>query len=105
MKTLEAILSDINEAVERYEIKKLSLTKDQSEILQVLSANVYFLTQYRIEYHKEWMREYFECNATSAAAKERHADYHVPELYTIRHVMSAANKVIDSLRTTISANK
>lgn len=105
MKPLNEILEAINEAVDKFESCELSFTHKQSEILRDLSANVYFLTQYRIEFHKEWMKVYFESKATSSAAKERDADYKVPELYTIRHVMSSANKIIDSLRTTISANK
>jgi hypothetical protein len=105
MKPLEEILESINKAVDKYEGCKLSLTQDQSEILRDMAANVHFLTGYRIHYHKEWMKAYFDCNAISSAAKERAADFQVPELYTVRQVMSSANKIIDSLRTTISANK
>lgn len=105
MKALEEILSAINKCVDDYEQCKLSFTHNQSEILRDLSANVFFLTEYRIHYHKEWMKVYFESPATSSAAKERQADFTVSELYQIRHIMSAANKIIDSLRTTISANK
>lgn len=105
MKPLDKIVEAINESTERYEVCKIGDTHTQSEILQSLSANVYFLTEYRIHFHKEWMRAYFESKAPSAAARERYADNCVPDLYTVRHFMASGNKVLDSLRTIISANK
>ena len=105
MKPLEEILEAINESIEKYEACKLSFTHDQSEILRDLSANLYFLTEYRIQYNREWMSVYFASKAGSSVGKEREADFTVPHLYKVRHLMSSANKVLDSLRTTISANK
>lgn len=105
MKPLDNIIEAINKSTEAYENLKIGDTHTQSEILQSLSANVYFLTEYRIHFHKEWMRAYFESSGGSAAAKERYADNEVPHLYTVRHLMASGNKVIDSLRTIISANK
>ena len=105
MKPLDKIIEAINLSTEKYEDLKIGDTHTQSEILQSLSANVYFLTEYRIHFHKQWMKAYFDSNGGSAAAKERFADNEVPELYTVRHLMASVNKVIDSLRTIISANK
>lgn len=105
IKTLPEILAAIDQAVEKFETTKLSFTHDQSEILRDLSTNVHFLTSYRIAYHERWMQCYFASNATSSAAKEREADAQIPELYKIRHFVTSANKVMDALRTTISANK
>lgn len=105
MKPLDKIIEAINESTEKYELCKIGDTHTQSEILQSLSANVYFLTEYRIHFHKQWMKSYFESSGGSSAAKERFADNDVPELYTVRHMMASGNKVLDSLRTIISANK
>ena len=105
MKPLDKILEDITKAIEKYDTCKLSLTHDQSEILRDLSVNLYFLTEHRVQYNREWMSVYFSSKSTSGQGKEREADFTVPHLYTIRQFMASANKVIDSLRTTISANK
>lgn len=105
MKPLEATLEAITKAIEKYETCKLSFTQDQSEILRDLSTNLYYLTEHRIVYNREWMSVYFNSKAPSSAAKEREADFTVPHLYKIRHLMSSANKIVDSIRSTISINK
>jgi hypothetical protein len=51
------------------------------------------------------MSFYFGSKGSSSAAKEREADMRCPELYTLRHLMTSVKLVIDSLRTSISANK
>lgn len=105
MKDLNEILQKINDSVERYENQKLGLVHDQSEILRDLSANLYFLTEHRIQFNREWLSVYFNSKAPSVSAKEREADFTVPHLYKIRHIMRSAEKVLDSLRSTISTNK
>lgn len=105
MKPLNEILTAINASIEKYEITKLSFTHDQSEILRDLSTNLYYLTEHRVQYNNDWLSVYFSSKAGSGQAKEREADFKVPELYKVRQFMASANKVIDSLRTTISANK
>lgn len=105
MKDLETILTNINKAVERYETQKLGLVHDQSEILRDLSTNLFFLTEHRVHYNREWMSVYFNSKAGSDAGKTREADFTVPHLYKIRHIMRSAEKVLDSMRSTISINK
>jgi hypothetical protein len=104
MKSLNEILEAINKNVEEYETKDLGLTHDHSKILRDLSSNLYFLTEYRIKAHEEWLGVYFEISGSNAA-KEKEADYKVPELYRIRHFMTSGFKVLESMRSTISANK
>jgi hypothetical protein len=104
LKPLEDILNNINQAIERYETCKLGLVHDQSEIARTISANLHWLTEWRVYYHAEWMSVYFETSGTNAS-KEREADYRVPELYKIRQFMTSGSKVLDSLRSTISVNK
>lgn len=104
MKPLEEILANINKSVSDYETKKLSFTQEQSEILRDLSVNLHWLAEHRIIYHEQWLGIYFETSGSNAS-KEREADFRIPELYKIRHFMSSGYKVLDSLRSTISANK
>ena len=105
MKDLTEILEAINNSVDRYENCKLSFTQDQSEILRDLTTNLFWLAEHRVKFNEDWMSVYFASKATSSAAKEREADFKVPELYKIRHFMTSGNKVLDSMRTTISASK
>lgn len=105
MRDLSAILEKINNAIDRYEVCKLSFTQEQSEILRDLSTGLYYLSEHRIKANEDWVRAYFESNATSSTAKEREADSKVPELYKIRHFMTSGYKVLESIRSTLSANK
>jgi len=105
MKALTEILETINNSVIRYETCKLSFTQDQSEILRDISTAMHWLAEHRIEANKDWMYAYFNSKEKSAAAKEREADFKVPEMYKIRHLMTSTGKVMDSIRSTISTNK
>lgn len=102
---LYTILDNINRAVEQYHNLQLTLVKDQSEILRGLTTNLYFLEKYRIESYETWQSVYFQSKGTSGAAKEREADFKVPELYKIRRIMEGGYKVVDSIRSTISIYK
>lgn len=105
MKQLEAILTAINEEVDKYHQLQLKAVLDQSEILRNLTSNLYFLEQYRIEAHEKWLSVYHNSQAKSAAGKEREADNVVRELYLIRRVMTSGYRVVDSIRSTISIHK
>lgn len=102
---LYTILDNINKAVEGYHNLQLNLVRDQSELLRGLTTNLYFLEKYRIEAYEEWQSVYFQSKGTSGAAKEREADFKVPELYKIRRIMEGGYKVVDSIRSTISIYK
>ena len=105
MKDLKEILARLDGAIEKFETCKLSLTQDQSEILRDISTSLYFLSHHKVKYHEDWMSVYFASKAGSATAKEKEADMKVPELYLIRQFTTSGSKVLDSMRTTISANK
>lgn len=102
---LITILNNINDLIDNYHNLQLKLVKNQSEILRGLTTNLYFLEKYRIEAHEKWQSTYFQSSGKSSAAKEREADFKVPEIYQIRRVMTGAYKVVDSLRSTISIYK
>lgn len=104
MRKLEDILTEISNCIDRYQTCKLSFTHDQSEILRDLSTLLFQLSEHRVKFHEDWMQIYFETSGSNPT-KEREADYQVPELYKIRHFMTSGYKVLESLRSTISANK
>jgi len=102
---LQKILDNINKNIDDYHSLQLKLVKDQSEILRSLTTNLFFLERYRIEAYEKWQSTYFQSKGTSGAAKEREADFKVPEIYQIRRIMTGAYKVVDSIRSTISIYK
>lgn len=105
MKDLNEILTNIDNAVSRYENCKLGLVQDQAEIARDLSVNLHWLTDHRKQAHEAWLSVYLNSKASSSAAKEREADIKVGELYAIRHITTSANKVLEVIRTTVSVNK
>lgn len=105
MKELTGILTEINNSIEKFETCKLSFTQEQSEILRTLSVNLHWLAEHKVAANKSWMYEYFNSKEKSAAGKEREADFKVPEMYKIRQLMASGYKVLESIRSTISANK
>lgn len=105
MKDLNTILTSVNETMENIELTKIGATHTRTEQLEKLALCFHWLTEHRDKAHKDWMYFYFNSKANSSAAKEREADVKCPELYTLRHLMTSVKLVIDSLRTSISANK
>ena len=104
MRSLTEILAKIDEATERYETQQLGLVQDQAEILRDLSTALHFLVPHKIEAHKQWLEAYYN-HKGSNPQKERHADKTVPDLYMIRHFLNSGYKVMESIRSTLSANK
>jgi hypothetical protein len=105
MKDLNEIFDNINNANDKYSVCKIGDTHTQSEILRTLSTSLHDLSTHRVDFHEAWLSVYFNSKATSVSAKEKEADFKVPMLYKIRHFTQSASKVLDSLRTSISANK
>lgn len=105
MRDLNQILEKMDSAIERYETCKLSLPHDQSEIVRDLSTCLYWLTPHRVDINQQWMSAYFDSKEKSAAGKEREADKKVPLMYKIRHFMASGQKVLDTMRSTISVSK
>ena len=103
--TLEETLEQINKAVDDYHTLKLSLVSEQSEILRNLSTGLYHLELFRVEAHEKWQSVYFNSEGKTNAAKEKEADFKVPELYKIRRIMTGAKIVTDAVRSTISSNR
>ena len=105
MITLEDVLKEINEQVDKYHTLQLKAIIDQSEILRSLTSSLFWLEKYRVDAHEKWNSVYFQSQGKSGAAKDREADLKVPELYMIRRIMTGGYKVVDSIRSTISIHK
>lgn len=105
MTTEEEILSNIGEAVESYSHAPLSDYHTLSEILRLLTANLFYLEKYRTEAYARWHSVYINSSGTSNAARAQEADREVLELYQYRRLMTSAYKIVDALRSQISIAK
>ncbi len=104
MKPIQEILDCINDANNRFRVQKLSQVADQSTILRDLSCSFMDLVWHKRDARELWLNAYNNHKGTNAA-KERYADSEVQEYDLIRDVMKAVSMQIDSIRSTISANK
>ena len=105
MKQLNEICQNINKAVEDYETCKLGDIHTQSNIGRALAVNLKYLSDYKVEYHERHNQAFIESGEKSDKKKEMEADIQVPELYKIRQIQRSAEKVLEVIRSTISANK
>ena len=105
MKPLTEVLRDFNEARDMYDNLQLKLVADQSEILRRLSVVNSHLAEHRIEAHTKWLSYQYNSTAKAQSGKDREADMKCPELYQIRHVMTAVKLLMDSVRSTISTHR
>lgn len=104
MKPLAEILGSIEFNNNRYRILKLADTHTQSDILRCLSCAFMDLTDHKIKSREAWMDVYNKAQGSNAS-KEREADSEVMELSLIRDVLKAVGLQMDSIRSTLSANK
>ena len=66
---------------------------------------MYYLAQHRIDFYKQWQREYFSCNETSDAARTKHSERSTPELYQCRQIMKVVDSIMNGIRSQISIYK
>lgn len=105
MKALSQILEGINNAVDQYSVCKLGDVHTQSDIARELAVNLAYLSDHKIEAHERWNLAFEKSDKKSDKKKEIDADNSVPELYKIRQIQRSAEKLLEVVRTTISANK
>lgn len=105
MRKLQDILDEFDAATDTYEALELKFVSDQSELHRRFSICYKHLADHRIEAHARWMSHKYHSTKQSNAAKESEADMKTPELYKIRHVMSACKILVEATRMTISVSK
>lgn len=104
MRDLTDILNDINSANDKYRTLKLSFVIEQSDILRTLSCCYTDLIDHKRQAREDWLSIYNSTSGTNAF-KEREADTVVKEYDLIKDIMKSVSMQIDSIRSTISANK
>lgn len=73
--------------------------------LQKITGILFYLETLRSEYHDKWQSKVFDLTtkqglAVNRAENEAHVLF--PEMYTLRHIMTAGYKITDAIRTNIS---
>lgn len=100
--TLDEVLINLNDVVERYQNVSLIETKDLSEILRDLGVNLCYLVQLRKEYYNQFQGVYFNSKSTTHAGKEREAMQKVSELDEIRKILKHYGDLQSDIRSQIS---
>ena len=102
MYSLNEVLENLSDVVERYQNVPLIETESLSEILRDLGCNLSYLVQLRKEYYIKFQSVYFNSQATTNAAREREAEMKVPELDEVRKILRHYSDLQSDIRTQIS---
>lgn len=104
MTELEKALNHIAEQIKRYRKMDPNDGNGMSEVMQQISATLYFLETERAKYHNNFqvLINQFVLNGDSVARAENKANVQVPEMYMLRRIMDSAYTCIDSIRTQVS---
>lgn len=87
---LSKILETIHGIIQTYEG---GAYRDLAVMHRELTCNMYYLAREQTDANVRWNTEYYNYNSKVNAARERHADKEVPELYMCRKIMDAAKGV------------
>ena len=103
--TLNEVLNNLDNVVERYQNVSLFELKQLSEILRDLGCNIAYLTTLRTDYYSKFQSIIFHSKGTSAAAKVKEAEWQVQELDQIRKILKHYGDLQSDIRTQISLYK
>lgn len=101
---LTKALENITVNVKEYRTCQITDGNKLLEILQQLTATLYYLEKERAEYHTKFQNviNKLVLEGESVARSENTAHKEVPELYMLRHIMTSAYEVVGAIRTTVS---
>lgn len=100
--SLEEVLENLNNIIERYQNIPLIETHSLSEILRDLGCNISYLVSLRKEYYLKFQSIIFNSKGTSNAAKIKEAEFKTPELDEIRKILRHYSELQKDIRTQIS---
>jgi len=98
---MNEILNKITTIIETYDSGSWQSVDNLRVLLRELSANYYYLTKINIEAAQDWNKEVYKFKGSNAAGVT-FADLTVPELRITRKILSAADRVLNSIRSEIS---
>jgi hypothetical protein len=95
---LTHILNKIHLIIKEYEGGAFLKPEKLIEAQRMLSANIYYLTVFQVEFNKRWNAEVHNVSETkSNAAAKVEADEKYPELLTAKRIIEAASRVCVSM--------
>jgi len=98
---MEEILKKISDIIETYESGAWQSKENLRIILRELTANIYFLTKYNIEYHEKHNAVQYK-HKGSVSSGLILANEQFPELRMLRKIMESANNVSRSITMELS---
>lgn len=100
-------LEAITKCIEWYKKTKEANPNELVEVLRVISSHLFTLETFRADYKKEYEALIFDITKDGISVNRaiNEAETRIPELYMLRHIIDAAGRVCDSIRTQISLAK
>lgn len=97
-------IEQLNKWVQKYYNTPLEDGEGLNLCLQKITALLYYLETLRSEVHNNWQSKVYELtsNGDSVARSENEAHVLHPEMYQLRHIMTAGYRIADAIRTNIS---
>lgn len=97
-------IDQLNSYVNRYYKSSLDNGQELNYLLKKITSLLYFLETVRSDVHSAWQDKVYELTkdggSVNRAENEAHVSY--PQMYQLRHIMTAGYRVCDAIRTNIS---
>jgi len=101
---LDKALNQLTDSIRSYRQSDLISGDSLISHLQTITGILYYLEGVRSEYHQKWQESLKKGILEGLAYNraEHNAHLEVPELYKLRHIMTAAYEVVGAIRSTLS---
>ena len=97
-------IEQLNKWVQKYYNTPLEDGEALNLCLQKITALLYYLETLRSEVHSQWQAKVYDLTkeGESVARSENTAHVDIPQMYQLRHIMTAGYRIADAIRTHIS---
>lgn len=97
-------IEKLNEYINTYYKSSLDNGQQLNYLLKKITSLLYFLETVRSDVHSAWQDKVFELTQDGGSVNRAENEAHVayPQMYQLRHIMTAGYRVCDSIRTNIS---
>lgn len=98
-------LDAIRKAIEEYKTTSDATGDDVCRWMQIISTHLYTLAEERAKYQELFQKSIYNSvteQGFSVSRAENLAEIRHPELYMLRHIMDAAERVFEDLRSQLS---
>lgn len=104
---MREVLLKVDDIISEYNASNNFTPTELSDMMRLLSTNLYFLESHRVKFYKLFHEEVrnLKNQGWSINAAENEAEVKIPELYELRRKMTQANKVFEGMRSHLSQLK